>query len=71
MHGLSVAARPDRRARFSMRSGVFVTPGGVAQPRRSLIEAVSAWARERGCGRLYWQTQQHNDAAHRAGLPVR
>ena len=32
---------------------------------RSLIEAVSAWARERGCGRLYWHTQQHNDTARR------
>jgi GNAT superfamily N-acetyltransferase len=31
----------------------------------SLIEAVSAWARERGCGRLYWHTQQHNDTARR------
>ncbi|GAA0956005.1 GNAT family N-acetyltransferase [Virgisporangium aurantiacum] len=32
---------------------------------RSLIEAVSDWARERGCGRLYWHTQQHNDTARR------
>jgi GNAT superfamily N-acetyltransferase len=32
---------------------------------RSLIEAVSAWARERGCGRLYWHTQQDNETARR------
>jgi GNAT superfamily N-acetyltransferase len=32
---------------------------------RSLVEAVSAWARERGCGRLYWHTQRHNDTARR------
>src|SRR3984885_6947872 len=32
---------------------------------RTLIEAVSAWARERGCERLYWHTQQHNDTARR------
>jgi GNAT superfamily N-acetyltransferase len=32
---------------------------------RSLIEAVSEWAREQGCGRLYWHTQQHNATARR------
>jgi GNAT superfamily N-acetyltransferase len=35
---------------------------GVA---RSLIEAVGEWAREQGCGRLYWHTQQHNETARR------
>lgn len=33
---------------------------GVA---RALIQAVGAWARERGCGRVYWHTQQHNQTA--------
>src|SRR3569833_2119877 len=32
---------------------------------RSLIEAVSAWARAEGCGRLYWHTQRQNDTARR------
>ncbi|GAA3302000.1 GNAT family N-acetyltransferase [Dactylosporangium vinaceum] len=32
---------------------------------RSLIEAVSAWAADQGCARLYWHTQRHNDAARR------
>ena len=30
---------------------------------RTLIEAVSAWARDQGCGRLYWHTQRHNEPA--------
>jgi GNAT superfamily N-acetyltransferase len=32
---------------------------------RSLIEAVSEWARAQGCDRLYWHTQSHNDTARR------
>lgn len=33
---------------------------GVA---RALIEAVAAWARERNCSRLYWQTHESNATA--------
>jgi GNAT superfamily N-acetyltransferase len=33
---------------------------GVA---RALIQAVGEWAREHGCGRVYWHTQQHNTTA--------
>lgn len=33
---------------------------GVA---RALIEAVAAWARERSCSRLYWQTHESNATA--------
>ncbi len=32
---------------------------------RALIEAVSDWARERGCGRVYWTTQVSNTTARR------
>jgi GNAT superfamily N-acetyltransferase len=32
---------------------------------RSLIQAVGEWAREQGCGRVYWHTQLHNDTARR------
>ena len=35
---------------------------GVA---RALIAAVEAWAREHGCGRLYWHTQAGNQTARR------
>ncbi|MFC7548729.1 GNAT family N-acetyltransferase [Plantactinospora sp. GCM10030261] len=35
---------------------------GVA---RTLIRAVEDWAREQGCARLYWHTQQHNRTARR------
>ncbi|SNT64382.1 Acetyltransferase (GNAT) family protein [Asanoa hainanensis] len=35
---------------------------GVA---RALIRAVEEWAREQGCSRLYWHTQQHNHTARR------
>jgi GNAT superfamily N-acetyltransferase len=31
----------------------------------SLIAAVGDWARERGCGRVYWHTQEHNETARR------
>jgi len=45
---------------------LFTDPGvrgrGIG---RSLIESVSAWAREQGCERLYWHTQRHNDTARR------
>ncbi|MDF2709834.1 MAG: family N-acetyltransferase [Nonomuraea muscovyensis] len=34
--------------------------GGVG---RALIEAVAGWARERGCGRLYWHTHESNATA--------
>ncbi|GLZ80589.1 N-acetyltransferase [Actinorhabdospora filicis] len=30
---------------------------------RALIAAVEEWARERGCGRLYWQTKEDNATA--------
>lgn len=36
--------------------------GGVG---RALISAVAAWARERGCGRLYWHTHESNAVARR------
>ncbi len=32
---------------------------------RALIEAVAAWATERGCGRVYWHTQESNATARR------
>lgn len=32
---------------------------------RALIAAVSEWAQARGCARLYWHTQAHNDTARR------
>jgi GNAT superfamily N-acetyltransferase len=35
---------------------------GVA---RSLIVAVEDWARQRGCARLYWHTQESNHTARR------
>ncbi|WP_410787737.1 GNAT family N-acetyltransferase [Kribbella sp. C-35] len=35
---------------------------GVA---RALIEAVTDWARERACGRVYWSTHESNATARR------
>jgi GNAT superfamily N-acetyltransferase len=35
---------------------------GVA---RALIAAVTDWAREQGCGRVYWSTQETNATARR------
>jgi GNAT superfamily N-acetyltransferase len=35
---------------------------GVA---RALIRATEAWARDRGCDRLYWHTREDNDTARR------
>jgi len=35
---------------------------GVA---RALISAVAAWASERGCSQVYWQTQETNTTARR------
>jgi GNAT superfamily N-acetyltransferase len=35
---------------------------GVA---RTLIRAVEDWARERGCARVYWHTQESNHTARR------
>ena len=35
---------------------------GVA---RALIDAVAQWAREQGCSRVYWLTQETNAAARR------
>jgi GNAT superfamily N-acetyltransferase len=35
---------------------------GVA---RALITAVSEWAREQGCARVYWHTHESNDTARR------
>jgi GNAT superfamily N-acetyltransferase len=32
---------------------------------RALIEAVADWAREQGCGRVYWHTQTSNATARR------
>jgi GNAT superfamily N-acetyltransferase len=32
---------------------------------RALIQAVTEWAREQGCNRVYWQTQAHNERARR------
>ena len=48
---------------------------GVA---RALIAAVTAWARERGCSRVYWQTHEtnavaqvlYNNVAERSGFIV-
>ena len=45
---------------------LFTDPGergrGVG---RSLIDGVVAWAREQGCGAVYWQTHQANTTARR------
>lgn len=32
---------------------------------RALIQAIAGWAREHGCGRLYWTTHETNAAARR------
>ncbi|MER6943740.1 GNAT family N-acetyltransferase [Nonomuraea sp. NPDC000554] len=32
---------------------------------RALIEAVTEWARDRGCYRVYWNTQESNETARR------
>jgi GNAT superfamily N-acetyltransferase len=32
---------------------------------RALIEAVTGWARQRGCFRMYWQTKETNAVARR------
>ncbi|TMR14304.1 GNAT family N-acetyltransferase [Nonomuraea turkmeniaca] len=32
---------------------------------RALIEAVTGWARERGCSRVYWNTHESNSTARR------
>ncbi len=32
---------------------------------RALIQAVADWARERGCVRVYWHTQESNETARR------
>ncbi|MCO6009991.1 GNAT family N-acetyltransferase [Actinoallomurus purpureus] len=32
---------------------------------RTLITAVTAWARAQGCGRVYWHTRESNSAARR------
>jgi GNAT superfamily N-acetyltransferase len=32
---------------------------------RALIDAVAGWARERGCGRVYWNTHESNSTARR------
>jgi Acetyltransferase (GNAT) family len=32
---------------------------------RALIVAVAGWARERGCGRVYWSTHETNATARR------
>ncbi|MCK2219778.1 GNAT family N-acetyltransferase [Actinomadura sp. ATCC 31491] len=32
---------------------------------RALIEAVTRWARERGCSRVYWNTHESNSTARR------
>ena len=32
---------------------------------RALIEAVTDWARERGCSRVYWNTHESNSTARR------
>jgi GNAT superfamily N-acetyltransferase len=43
---------------------LFVAPRARgADAGRALIEATAAAARERGCGTLYWQTQQFNGRA--------
>ncbi|MDW5598560.1 GNAT family N-acetyltransferase [Conexibacter stalactiti] len=43
---------------------LFVAPAARgADAGRALIEATAAAARERGCDRLYWQTQQFNGRA--------
>jgi GNAT superfamily N-acetyltransferase len=32
---------------------------------RALIEHVTAWAKDRGCSRVYWQTRESNERARR------
>jgi GNAT superfamily N-acetyltransferase len=45
---------------------LFTAPDARGQgAARALIEAVADWARERGCGRVYWLTQESNATARR------
>ena len=45
---------------------LFTAPAARGQGvGRALIEAVAAWATERGCGRVYWHTQESNATARR------
>jgi GNAT superfamily N-acetyltransferase len=43
---------------------LFTAPDARGQgAARALIDAVADWARERGCGRVYWLTQASNTTA--------
>jgi GNAT superfamily N-acetyltransferase len=45
---------------------LFTAPEARGQgAARALIAAVTDWARERGCGRVYWATQEGNATARR------
>lgn len=45
---------------------LFTAPAARGQGvARALIEAVATWARERGCGAVYWHTQAGNATARR------
>lgn len=45
---------------------LFTAPDARGQgAARALIDAVADWARERGCGRVYWLTQESNTTARR------
>jgi GNAT superfamily N-acetyltransferase len=45
---------------------LFTAPAARGQGAgRALIEATEAWARERGCARLYWMTKEDNKSARR------
>jgi GNAT superfamily N-acetyltransferase len=45
---------------------LFTAPDARGQgAARALIEAVAGWARERGCGRVYWLTHESNATARR------
>ena len=45
---------------------LFTAPEARGQgAARALIAAVTDWARERGCGRVYWSTHETNATARR------
>jgi len=45
---------------------LFTAPDARGQgAARALIAAVTDWAKERGCGRVYWSTHESNETARR------
>ena len=62
-HFLVHASTPPRRL---LPAGPLHRPGGPGKGvARALIAAVTEWARERGCNRVYWSTHHTNATARR------